>query len=67
MQVITVKKNLKLIDISGIDTIILKPNEFTAGGQRKQNNKTEEKRPQDFMQTLIPQIGSNLVLRLPLL
>ena len=60
-------KNLNFLNTFDICVIILHAYKLTAGGQGEKNKKAERESPQDFMQTLIPQIGSNLVFRLPLL
>ena len=65
VKVIIGHRNLHLADSAGIHILILGCE--IAAGDKRDKNKAERKNPQDFMQTLIPQIGLNLVLRLPLL
>ena len=65
MQAIVRHGDMHLAYSTCIDILILS-GKLSTGNKRK-NNKTKVKEPQDFMQTLIPQIGSNLVLRLLLL
>ena len=62
MQVVIRHGDMHLGYDTGIYIIILS-GKLSTGNKRK-NNKAKVKEPQDFMQTLIPQIGSNLVLRL---
>lgn len=57
---------MHLIYVASIYIIVLKTHKLAAGDKRN-SNKADRKKPQDFMQTLIPQIGSKSVLRLPLL
>ena len=66
LQLFLGKEDMHLAQIPGVHIFVLGC-ELAAGDKRKKNNQTEVKRPQDFMQTLIPQIGLSLVLRLPLL
>ena len=65
LQLFLGQEDVYLAYLSGINIFIL-DSEFAAGDKRDKN-KAERKKPQDFIQTLIPQIGSTLVLRLPLL
>ena len=59
------QKDVHLAQIPCIHIFI--PGGEFAAGEKRNNNKAEKKKPQDFMQTLIPQTGFTLVFRLPLL